>query len=335
KKSADELASRLDNLNKRLVDKFSSTFPIRDNGLSLEAKPLTRIGIYIPKKMPSSAYTFLSAAVAAGVSEIIIYLAQDNNGDADPLTLYLAQRYKTRILTGPARIAFPTLAFGTEHVSKCDMICGPCGANMNILKTLCGEVGKVAVDMAAGPSDLSIIVDNTNKWERIYLDLLSQIEHGPDSKSTLIVVGQEIGQSLESSRYFKLINQVPNINLYIVDTPQIAINKVREIAPETLEIYSRSPDQYLNAIKYCGVVYKNLSSTLGDYGVIGRGCADPTGGHSIGQSGISPLMFFKLVSVVDSTSRISLLKSALNLAKYEGLVAHQNVLEFELAHLDR
>jgi hypothetical protein len=68
--------------------------------------------------MPSSAYTFLSAVKHAGVEDVVLFAAQDEEGDIDPLTLYVAKKYNADILCGPARMAFPVLAFGFRDVEN-------------------------------------------------------------------------------------------------------------------------------------------------------------------------------------------------------------------------
>lgn len=335
KKAITNLSDRLDKLNKEIINRLPLHISIPEYGFELVSEPIGRVGIYIPKRMPSSAYTFLSAAKAAGVSDIVIFLAQDDDGNVDPLTLYIALKYGATILTGPARTAFPTLAFGIQNViDKCNMICGPCGSNMNIIKNLCGLIGQVAVDMSAGPSDITIITDNGDHWEQIYLDLLSQLEHGWDSTSKLIIVGNENIESYKKSRVFELLLNSSKTTVYYVDEPNEAIKIVHNYPPETLEILSRESDVYNECYKYSGVIYKNTSSTLGDYGAIGRGCADPTGGFVIGQSGISPLKFLKVISVVtNSKLNIDLLNASSKLADYESLSAHKNVIDYFLNNL--
>ncbi len=327
KLAIDDLSARLDRVNKQIVNKIQKNIQLKKDGLSLRLMPINRVGIYIPKQMPSSAYTFLSAANAAGVNNIVLFVAQDSSGDIDPLTIYIAKKYKSHIIGGPARIAFPTLAFGTEEVEKCDLICGPCGDNLNLLKNLCGLIGSVAVDMSSGASDLTIISDKEEYWEQIFYDLLSQLEHGKDSTSQLIIVGDNAKVSFDNCQYKYRLMETQVIDIVYVKESSYAIDIVCKKSPETLEVFSDDIEKYEKCYKSCGLVYFNTSSTLGDYGVIRRGCADPTGGCANGQSGISPFKFLKIVPVVTDINMTSKhIDAAISLAQYENLLAHKKAL---------
>jgi histidinol dehydrogenase len=327
KEAIDDLTFRLDTVNSQIINEIKDKILLNDYALEIRLLPIKRIGIYVPKAMPSSAYTFLSAAKAAGVNDIVLFIAQDEKGDIDPLTIYVAKKYNAQIVGGPARIGFPTLAFGIDKIEKCDMICGPCGENMNIIKNVCGLVGHVAIDMSAGASDLTIITDREDHWEQIYFDLLSQLEHGKDSTSQLIIVGDRVKKSFINSKRFTSLKNVANISVIYVASSDEAIELVYTRPPETLEVFSDDLGKFESCYRFCGVVYTNTSSTLGDYGVIGRGCADPTGGFAKGQSGISPLRFLKVVAVVsDKKLTPKDIDSAKILAQYEGLSSHERVL---------
>jgi histidinol dehydrogenase len=212
------------------------------------------------------------------------------------------------------------------------LICGPCGENLNILKNICGLLAGVGVDMSAGPSDLTIITDGKDGWAQINLDLLSQLEHGKDSSAQLIIVSDESYESFISCQFSNELSNHVNISILKVDNAADAIDSVYVKAPETLEVFSDDPEKYKRCFKYCGVVYINTSSTLGDYGAIGRGCADPTGGFAKSQNGISPLTFLKIVPVVSGVGiDANMLVNASEIAAYENLKAHKNVIDYHLS----
>lgn len=324
----DELSNSLDLINGDFMNHLPREIHLSNKTITFRFLPIKRIGIYIPHKLPSSAYTFLSAAKAAGVSEIVLFIAQDNNGNLDPLTIYTARKYNAQIIGGPARVGFPILTFGLDQVMKCDLICGPCGENMNVLKNICALLGRTAIDMSAGASDLTIISYSTQSWEQIYFDLMSQLEHGIDSNAQLIVVGGPTKDSFNQSPWNTKIQSIDRAQILYANNPQEASDLVKSISPETLQIYSKDPSAFESCFSYCGLVYTNTSSTLGDYGVIGRGCADPTGGFARGQSGLSPLTFLKLVPIVsDNQMEFEKIQLAEFLANYENLSSHAVVLK--------
>jgi histidinol dehydrogenase len=81
----------------------------------------------------------------------------------------------------------------------------------------------------------------------------------------------------------------------------------------------------------CGIAYANLSSSLGDYCVVGRGCGDPTQGTARYSSGVSPWLFMKMQAcVLGSLVQNALVQQGKDLAEYEGLLAHKAAIqEFE------
>jgi histidinol dehydrogenase len=75
--------------------------------------------------------------------------------------------------------------YGTKTINKVNKIVGPGNSFVAMAKkSLFGEVG---IDMIAGPTDLTIIADKDNNHDFIAADALSQLEHGVDSKSFIIV----------------------------------------------------------------------------------------------------------------------------------------------------
>lgn len=328
----DHICKSLDYKNQLLVNEFRLHVSPKNIDTELLFKPINRVGIYIPNRIPSTAYTFLSAANAAGVKEIVLYIAQNENGNIDPLTTYIASRYKAKIWGGPARIGFPTLAFGVNNTDseKCDLVCGPCGARLNIIKNLSCLMSGCTSDMSAGPSDLTVITDNAKFFQSIFWDLLSQLEHGPNSKSSLICLGDDCWNQWINSSYYQTLKSNDRVTFIKSGSLSEATKTVNEIAPESLEIYITKKRQRFIAdlVSNCGVIYLNSSSTLGDYGAIGRGCADPTGGFAKSQSGISPLKFLHYFSLINPKKiNRKLLESAKFLAEYEDFKAHRNVIK--------
>ncbi len=148
---------------------------------------------------------------------------------------------------GSAAVA--AFAYGTKTIKKVNKIVGP-GNNYVALakKQLFGSVG---IDMIAGPTDVLVICDNKAKPSWIAADLLSQLEHGVDSKAILITDDIEFAQKVNENINF-LKEKLPRkgiideslTNSYIIivknlekDAAPIANN----IAPEHLEIVTKNP----------------------------------------------------------------------------------------------
>lgn len=331
KQDVDILCKRLDNLNAEFIRQFSKMLIIQSENDNIEYifKPLENIGLYIPYRMPSSAYTFLSAAKAAGVKKIKIYLPFDfRNGKVDELSIYVAKKYNATILRGPAVFAFPTLAFGIPNIlDPSDKIFGPCSNRLNSIKQLSAFVANCDTDMCAGSSELAIITDDNSNITQIGYDLLSQLEHGSDSKATLF-----IKEGVPFNFNDSVNKEIENNRIYIERflTFEEGIEKINKLAPETLVVYSKNIDN-IRCVKdrlwSSGVCYFNCANSLGDYGIIGRGCADPTGGLSKSQSGVSPLLFMRNIPFVTSSNTKTLAyKAGISIVDYENLQFHKDAM---------
>ena len=327
KLSLNHLMENLDNKNHSFVEQCSNQIVVQDTRFKF--KVINNIGIYVPFKLPSTAYTFLSSARAAGVNNITVYLAEDpETGKPCPLSVYVCQFYNANILYGPARFAFPTLTLGykKDSIMPVSKVCGPCSDSLNLLKQSSSIYSKVAVDMWAGSSDLAIIIDETANLNQVCKDLKAQLEHGPKSSCHIV---SECSNIIRQVKYLLSCEfnhlDIERIHVHIVENMTNCAEVINSLAPETTELWVKNAQKIEPLITSTGVIYNRMSSSFGDYGVIGRGCADPTGGRAVSDSGISPYTFMRLQPFIESsdTSSINSLSQAAHVvAKYEGLNCH-------------
>ena len=316
----EKLAVRLDAVNEA---RRAAHRDLEDSrfGISLRWTPIRRVGVYVPHKLASTAVTYLSAMAAAGVPEPLVYLVQDADGDVDPLCAFAAHRYGATTLVGPARLGFLALAFGVpaEHVAPVDLLAGPCGRALNVLKHLACMEGAAVPDMFAGPSAIAVIADETAHWGQIARDLEAQLEHGADSSAHLFVVGAEAFDGWRSTP-----SPNPRISVEMVGGSVEAARRIDELAPETVEVWTRDATAVARDIRCAGITYVRTSSSLGDYGAIGRGCADPTDRRARAQSGLTPGTFLRAAEVVTRCGDdLSYCDAAALIAEREGLPAHR------------
>lgn len=326
KKSIDSLSERLDHLNYFFMLNLNNSINTELDTVFYN-NPLERVGIYAPYRMPSTVYTFLSAAKAAGVKELVVFLpVNKHDKKVDSASMYAAQKYGAEIICGPAKYGFPLLAFGINTiVNKCDKICGPCGTFLNQIKQISSIIAGCDIDMAAGPSELVIITDNNKSSKQIEFDLLSQLEHGPDSKAYLVKIN--VKPNLKSE---EILKEISNEKIIFKDFSSWdeGIKWINTLAPETVVAYTENTSFYKEKIISAGVLYVNCINSLGDYGGIGRGCADPTGGMAKSQSGISPLTFLRVLPVVESCNLDQdLIDAAINISDYEKLPNHNSAIK--------
>lgn len=322
------LANRLDVINESFMANMCGTIETTLD-VRFEWRTIGRIGIYIPRRLPASAYTYLSSATAAGCKDIVIYLAQDDRGEMDPLCVAAALHYGAEIWSGPARFGFPALAYGLPcfGLNGCALVCGPCGARLNVLKHIACLTAGAAVDMASGPSELAILADSSANMEQVRLDMASQLEHGPDSHAQLFLVGDEAHGNWASRRNASRIARDPRVSVREVQSVEEAISILNTVGAETTELWVSDPAHASALIATSGVVYERCASSLGDYGAVGRGCADPTNGMARAQSGLTPMTFMRLQTTVpQSTISGKLRTAAMVMANYENLPSHRKAI---------
>src|SRR3989304_485409 len=151
-------------------------------------RPLERVGIYIPGgryTYPSSVLMAVIPAVIAKVNEIVICTPPQPDGSLNTVLLYLFGKLniKEAYKIGGAQ-AIGTLAYGSESIKKVDKIVGP--GNIYVTAAKKRVFGEVGIDSLAGPSDITILADDSANPVFIAADLISQAEHDPDSRSILL-----------------------------------------------------------------------------------------------------------------------------------------------------
>jgi len=327
--AAELLASRLDNVNRDFVQRRGAGV-YSGSGVSFEWVPIRRVGLYVPWRYPITAITYLSAARAAGVPEIVVYLAEDRRPQKErpicTVSALACERYGIcEVVAGPARVAFLSLTFPTPALpSACDLLCGPANRGLNASKQICGLVGRVAVELYAGPSEFVAVCDATADWKQVALDLNAQREHGATSAAHLVLVGAQAAEAWSASGFEATLRFIEasmgSIEVHRVSSLEDAVSWVEDRAPETLELWVSDAEARAREFRSVGVLYVRSASSLGDYGAIGRGCADPTCGRARSQSGVSPQTFLRLRPIVSSgeASPADVVSAAAALAEYEG-----------------
>jgi histidinol dehydrogenase len=129
-----------------------------------EARPIEKVGIYIPGGTAPLFSTVLMLAIPAkiaGCKEIILCTPPNKEGKVADEILYAAN------LTGVDKIykvggiqAIAAFTFGTETISKVDKIFGPGNQYVTAAKQAAIQYG-LAIDMPAGPSELLVMSDAT------------------------------------------------------------------------------------------------------------------------------------------------------------------------------
>ncbi|MCT7908392.1 histidinol dehydrogenase [Arcobacter lacus] len=323
-----------------------SWIDFESNGTILGQKvtPVDRAGLYIPggkAAYPSSLLMNAIPALVAGVKEIVVCTPTPNN-EVNELLLaacHLCKVSKVYKVGGASAIA--AMAYGTQTISKVDVITGPGNIFVATAKKL--VFGEVNIDMIAGPSEIGILADETAKPHYLAIDLLSQAEHDEMASSIMITTCDEVANltNNEVEEYLKTLSRETIARKSITDRGAIivasnmeeAIELMNEIAPEHLEVMTKNPFELLPFIKHAGAIFlgENTPEPIGDY-IAGPNHTLPTGSTAKFYSPLNVENFMKKSSIINfSKNAINELGEACAiLADTEGLTAHAKSVRVRL-----
>jgi histidinol dehydrogenase len=290
-------------------------------------KPIEKVGVYVPGGRAPLVSTVLMTAVpakVAGVKEIILVTPP-------PVNKYILSACYLAGVTSVYQIggaqAIGALTYGTKTVPKADKIVGPGNIFVTTAKKL--VFGEVDIDMPAGPSEILIIADNTANTKFIALDLLSQLEHDPMSKATLVTtsnknIRSEIDKELKNLKRKNIISK-KGLKIIKVSSLAKAIAICNDIAPEHLELMVKNPEKLIPHIKNAGIILigQYTPVALSDF-IAGTNHVLPTGKSAKSFSGLNVRSFLKTITTAkyDKNAICREKQYAQTFAEIEGLDAH-------------
>jgi histidinol dehydrogenase len=277
--------------------------------LRLLVRPLNRVAVYVPgghTVYPSSVLMNVIPAQVAGVPEIVAVTPPRSRLDPGIAFALKICKVKECYRIGGAQ-AIGALAYGTASIRAVDKIVGPGNAYVQAAKRL--VYGTVDIDSVAGPSEVVIMVDGTVKPGWVALDLLAQAEHGSGDEIALCVtesgamarrIAAATASAIEQSPVRSLLRRLPGHAISIFRTAQRndSIGIVNSVAPEHLQIMTRSASRDLEKVKNAAAVFLGPYTpvSLGDY-FIGTNHVLPTGGAARFASPLGVESFLKRMSV--------------------------------------
>jgi len=314
--------------------------PVEHDGVTLRelVRPVDRAGCYVPGGQAPLLSTVLMTAVparVAGVPEVILCTPPRPDGSVAPEILAaaaLAGVDEVYRVGGAQAIA--AMAYGTESIRPVDVIVGP--GNVYVALAKREVAGMVGVPSSfAGPSEVVVIADETAPAEYAAIDLMVQVEHGPDSVAWLITwnpdvadrVVEVVAKLLEDAPRREVIAANLEANSYValVDGPEQAVAVANRIAPEHLELMIADPESLLRDVRHAGAVFCGpyAPASVGDY-VAGPNHVLPTYGSARFAGALRVDDFLKRIHVVSmgeaALSRLAPHVAAL--AEAEGLATH-------------
>lgn len=341
------IKSRIYSYHRRAFENLKKVNLIfRQRGITVGDRitPLQKVGIYIPggvANYPSTVFMTVIPAKAAGVRELYVVTPPDISGKANPYVLYCCKKLGVKNIFkigGPWSIF--ALACGTDIIPPVDKIVGPGNVYVTAAKKL--VYGYVDIDCLAGPSEIAILADETANSKFIASDLLSQAEHGENTKIYLITTSDKLKDEVKKEiiRQYKMLPRqeftLPSIKagkIFLVPDMHQAITLVNILCPEHLEIHCKNPNEILKQIKNAGAIFLGNYSpvAIGDY-IAGPSHVIPTQGTARFSSPLSIFDFIKRTSIIsyDKKALKDAEREILLLSTIEGLPAHYNSVKVRL-----
>lgn len=343
--SLDEDLRKAMNMSAKRIEAFhekqkqNTWIDVKENGEILGQRiiPIEKVGVYVPggkAVYPSSVLMNVIPAKVAGVKEIILVSPPNKSGKLSKQVLaaaYIAGVTKVYKVGGAQAIA--ALAFGTSTIPKVDKIVGP--GNIYVALAKREVFGYVNIDSIAGPSEITIIADESANPTFVAADFLSQAEHDQLASSILITNSEVLAKNVKEEilRFYNTLPRREILNssltkygkIIITDDLNSACNIANKIAPEHLELAVKAPFELLTKIKNAGAIFLGhyTPEPVGDY-MAGPNHVLPTNGTARFFSPLSVDDFVKKSSILSFTkdALINIGNSVIKFAESENLSAH-------------
>lgn len=307
--------------------------------------PIQNIGLYIPGGSAPLFSTVIMLAVPAkivGCPNIQLCTPTDQNGKINPAVLYTAKLCGVNVIykAGGAQ-AIAAMAYGTESIKKVDKIFGP--GNRFVMKAKqMVSFNQTEIDMPAGPSEVMILADDSADPSFVAADILSQLEHGPDSQALFITnqksLAGKVEEEIEKQQKVLSRNEIARKSLeisriiYFNDTENM-IGFANTYAPEHLIISMKNPWNIADRITSAGSIFLgNYSPESGGDYATGTNHTLPTSGWGKSYSGVNTDSFIRKITYQELSKKglENLSDCIIEMAENEGLDAHANAVKIRL-----
>jgi len=246
------------------------------------------------------------------------------------------------VLAAGGAHAIAALACGAGPIAPRDLIVGPGNRYVTAAKQL--VAGAVAIDMLAGPSELTVFADDAADPGRVAADLLAQAEHDPDAIPMLVTLDPTLPDrvEVELARQLRDLPTAETARAALANGGVILVSSVDEgvaacdaIAPEHLQLDLRAAAAVAPRLAHYGALFigPGAAEVLGDYGA-GPNHVLPTGGTARSTGGLSVYTFLRVrtwLRIDDRAAARPLLEDAVWFGRAEGLEAHARAAERRMA----
>ena len=304
--------------------------------MGLRWNALESVGLYVPggrAAYPSSVLMNAIPARIAGVGRVAMCVPTPD-GVLNPLVLAAARRAGiTEIFRVGGAQAVAAMAHGTETIGAVSRIVGP--GNRYVAEAKRQVFGTVGIDSVAGPSEVTIIADDSASADWVAIDLLAQAEHDEAAQCLLLTPSAHLADAVAA----QVAALLPALDrqaiaaaswerrgaIVVTHDLEQACALADRIAPEHLQLMVADPAAWFARIRHVGSAFLGIGTptALGDY-VAGPNHVLPTGGSARFSSGLSVFDFLTRSTWTEATSAgLAAIGSAgTALAHAEGLQAH-------------
>ena len=309
---------------------------------------IERVGLYIPggtAPLFSTVLMLATPAKIAGCADIVLCSPPSPQGKLHPAILYAARvAGVNRIYKCGGVQAIGAMAYGTETVPKVSKIFGPGNQFVTCAKQQV-SMTDVAIDMPAGPSEVTIVADMTCHPRYVAADMLSQAEHGMDSQSILFTDSEQVAHDvlrelevqLESlPRKEMAMASLRHSRIVVLRDMEEAFGICNEYAPEHLILAMDSALEWTDRVVNAGSVFLGHYSceSAGDY-ASGTNHTLPTSGYAKAYSGVNLDSFCRKITFQHLTPQgiQSIGRAVEVMAEAESLDAHRNAMTLRMQDL--
>ena len=250
--------------------------------------PVNAIGCYVPGgryPMVASAHMSIVTAKVAGVKRIVACAPPFQGGPHPPIVaaMHFGGADEIYVLGGVQAVA--AMALGTEKLKPVDMVVGP--GNSYVAEAKRQLVGRVGIDLLAGPTETLIIADDSVDGEICATDLLGQAEHGPTSPPVLLTDSEKLALDT-MAEVERLLSILPTREIaqrawkdygevIVCASADEMVREADRIASEHVQVMTRDPNYFLQNMRNYGSLFLGPRTNVA-YGdkVIGTNHTLPT-----------------------------------------------------------
>jgi histidinol dehydrogenase len=337
------LEQAAENIRAFHAPQLPSLYELSAGRLRQRIVPLAAVGLYVPggrASYPSTVLMNVVPAKLAGVQKICVSTpAQRGEHVISPAVAAacLVGGATDVFLMGGAQ-AVAAFAFGTASVPRVDKVCGP--GNAWVTEAKRQVIGRVGIDMLAGPSEVLVVDDGHGTPDRIARDLLAQAEHDPvaiplcvtTSEKTWQALPDAIAAILAAEPHPVAAQSIANRGaVLLARSIDDAITFANDFAPEHLEL--EADPALVDRIRNAGAIFVGgyTPEPVGDY-FAGPNHTLPTAGSARFSSALGVNDFVKRVHEIHWSAE-DLARHGPSIARFaraEGLVNHARSIEVRL-----